>query len=428
MHAPKKRRYHGLEWLRFLMALWMVAYHFGGIYSDMPDLLRSVIGMGFFATSTFFMLSGFLLAHVALDDSGGMKMGGPAFVARRLCNLYPIHVITMLLALGLLLFQYPIRPEGVHVYFNSHPYLPLSDEARAAFAGRISWPSALGHIALQLTLLQAWEPRFLWLNGASWSISALLFFYACFPLLAPRLMRLQRWGLALLVVWGLYAAGPLVATLSGAFDYVTVGMLHRNPLFRLPEFLTGILLYRALQTAGLAELLRRFRYPLLALGLCGVPVGVWLLKLDGLHLYYLTHNGLLLPFQALVLLSATAFASPASAANRARLQHLGEAALCIFALHTPLIGPFARATRWLLLRWHEGWVAASGNAALKFAIPLWTMAIHLALIVVLALIMQRYVVKPLREWLERRLPAAWQPTPRASGGDQPTALRQVALS
>lgn len=408
MATSKRQRYYGLEWLRFLMALWMVAYHFGGIYDGMPDMLRSFIGMGFFATSTFFMLSGFLLAHVALDDAGEMKMRGPAFVAKRLCNLYPIHVITMLLAIGLLLLQYPIRPEGVYVYFNTHPYYPLSDEAQAAFSERLSWPGALKHIALQLTLLQAWEPRFLWLNGASWSISALLFFYACFPWLAPRLMRVQRWGLVLVAIWGLYALGPLLATLAGAFDYVTVGVFHRNPLFRLPEFLAGIVLYRAWQSDRVSDLIRRFRYPVLALGLCGVPIGVWLLKLDGLHLYYLTHNGFLLPFQALVLLSASAFTTPNSATVRAWAQRLGESALCIFALHTPLIGPTARATRWLLQRWHEGWVVDSGNAALKFAIPLWTMVFHLALIVVLALLMQRFVVAPMRHWLEARLPVAWQ--------------------
>lgn len=408
MSPTKRQRYYGLEWLRFLMALWMVAYHFGGIYSDMPGMLRDFIGMGFFATSTFFMLSGFLLAHVALDHAGEMKTHGPAFVAKRLCNLYPIHVITMLLSIGLLLFQYPVRPEGVHVYFNTHPYYPLSDEARAAFSERLSWPSALKHIALQLTLLQAWEPRFLWLNGASWSISALLFFYACFPWLAPRLMRVQRWGFVLLGIWGLYALGPLAATLAGSFDYVTVGVLHRNPLFRLPEFVAGIVLYRAWQSDQVSDLFQRFRYPLLALGLCGVPIGVWLLKLDGLHLYYLTHNGLLLPFQGLVLLSAVAFATPASAAVKLWAQRLGESALCIFALHTPLIGPTARATRWMLERWQSGEIVASANPALKFAIPLWTMAFHLAMIVVLALLMQHFVVSPVRHWLESRLPSAWQ--------------------
>ncbi|WP_251978831.1 acyltransferase family protein [Salinicola avicenniae] len=399
--TTKKQRYYGLEWLRFLMALWMVVYHFGGIYGDMPALLRSFIGMGFFATSTFFMLSGFLLAHVALDHAGEMKQRGPLFVARRLCNLYPIHVITLLLALGLQLLQYPINPEGVHVYFNTHPYFPLDAEARSLFAERLSWPSALKHIALQLTLLQAWEPRFLWLNGASWSISALLFFYAVFPWLAPRLMRIQRWGLVLCGVWGLYALGPLLATLCGAFDHVTVGVLHRNPLFRLPEFLAGVLLYRALQSAWIADALRRFRYPLMALGLCGIPVGVWLLKVDGLHFYYLTHNGLLMPFQALVLLSATAFAAPRHAGVRHWARRLGESALCIFALHTPLIGPSARATRWLLAQWGTADLVAGTT---RVMIPLWTLAFHLTLIVLLALLMQRFVVAPIRHWLEARLP------------------------
>ncbi|WP_110667762.1 acyltransferase family protein [Salinicola halophilus] len=411
MANSRKTRYYGLEWLRFLMALWMVTYHFGGVYADMPALVHDFVGMGFFATSTFFMLSGFLLAHVVLNDAGEMTMRGPAFVAKRLCNLYPIHVITMLLAVVLLLVQYPIRPEGVYVYFNSHPYYPLSDAAQAAFHERLSWPGALKHIALQLTLLQAWEPRFLWLNGASWSISALLFFYVCFPWFAPRLMRVQRVGLSLLGLWGLYAAGPLIATLLGSFDYVTVGMLHRNPLFRLPEFLAGVLLYRAMQVEGVAQALRKFRHSLLALGLCGVPIGVWLLQLDGLHLYYLTHNGLLMPFQALVLLSATAFGAPSHGAVRAWAQRLGESALCIFALHTPLIGPLARLTRWLIEQWNTVWGIEGTWIAGRLAVPMWTMALHLALIVALALLMQRFVVAPMRHWLEARLPSAWRQRP-----------------
>lgn len=418
--ASGRERFYGLEWLRFLMALSMVVYHFGGLYGDLPLVARKIIGMGFFATSTFFMLSGFLLAHVALDAAGRLKGSAPAFVARRLCNLYPIHLITLLLALSLLLFQYPIVPEGVYVYYNSHPYVAPDAQLRELFGARLPWVSAIEHIGLQLFLLQAWEPRFLWLNGASWSISALFFFYLCFPSVAPRLMGIRRWGLALLAIWGLYMLGPLLATLSQAFDHVTVGLLHRNPLFRLPEFLVGILLYRAHREAWVRDALIRHRHALITLALCGVPLGAWLLTLDGTNFYYLVHNGLLLPFQALLLLGASALRAPRGEKSKRLAQRLGEAALCIFVLHTPLIGPFARATRWSI---EQGAMIMQLDIEVigLRELPIWSMPFHLLVIVALALSVQRWVVAPTRSWLEARLPRAWQRQPKREAQRSSTA-------
>lgn len=406
-------RYYGLEWLRFLMALYMVVYHLGGLYSDLPDAFRRLAGMGFFATSTFFLLSGFLLAHVSLDRQGALKGSSRGFVLRRLCNLYPIHLLTLLVALGLSywLSQDSWLEHGVPVYYNQHPYLQLDEGSQLDEMLPLSWLAATTHVLLQLLLLQSWEPRFLWLNGAAWSISALLFFYLLFPLLGPRLMRLRRWALATAVLWGLYLLGPLVATWAQAFDTVTVGVIHRNPLIRLPEFLLGILLYRAVQEPWVAETTQRLRVPLLLFGLTGLWLGALLLEGDGRRWFYLVHNGLLTPFQAAVLLACATFGEPGRAGVRRLAQRLGEASLCIFAVHTPLIGVLEPWTRTLL-----GWMHLAGDSledlaedvgealALPIPIPGWMLPLHLVLIVLLGLAMQRWVAGPLRRWLQARLP------------------------
>ena len=55
----------GLEWLRFLLAIYVVLFHTVHAYvEDEPTWLSELAGVGFFATSSFFVLSGFLLAHV----------------------------------------------------------------------------------------------------------------------------------------------------------------------------------------------------------------------------------------------------------------------------------------------------------------------------------------------------------------------------
>ncbi|GGJ93739.1 acyltransferase family protein [Pseudomonas matsuisoli] len=421
------KHYYGLEWLRFLMALYMVVYHLGGLYGDAPQLFRQLVGMGFYATSTFFLLSGFLLAHVCLNDEGQMKGSPKGFIARRLCNLYPIHLITLSIALILLFFRESVA-EGVLVYYNQHPYAPVEDRSLDEVLPPLGWTAAGAHVVMQFLLLQSWEPRFLWLNGATWSISALLFFYLLFPILGPRLMAARRWLLLGFCVWGLYLLLPLAATWLGAYDYITVGVMHRNPIVRLPEFLIGILLYRAVKEPSIAAWVARYRYLLIVVGLSSLGFGAWLLNEDGKHWFYLVHNGLLTPFQSMLLLACTTFSAPRTASVRQIAQRLGEASLCIFAIHTPLIGLIAPWTRRILTWLDDTGEAASeavsdvvedmmsdamgdavSDAIVSVTIPLWALIPHLLFIVGLGLIFQRFLIGPIRRWLERRLPNHWQP-------------------
>lgn len=406
MAAPKKQRYYGLEWLRFLMAVWMVTFHFGGVYSDMPAWFSAVSSMAFFATSCFFMLSGFLLTHVSLDQNYQMKMPGPVFVVRRLCNLYPIHVIAMLFMLVLfwLVPDNPVQECFRCVTYNSHPYLPLSEEESKAYEQLMTWPETGLRVTMQMLLLHAWDPRFIWLNGPSWSISTLFFFYICFPWVAPRLMRLRYWVWGLVVIWLIYITLPALATLFKFYDYTTVGTLHRNPLLRLPEFLLGIMLYWVLRQPVLNDLIRRYRYLGLGIGLCGVLLGAWALNADPLHSFYLLHNGILLPFAGLLLLSATMFSAPKSAWVKNGLQRLGESSLSLFVFHLPLLGPCVLLTHAVLQYFFPGWEpGGGGSGTVEFAVPAWTMPFHLLILISLALLIQLYMVRRMRSWLEKWL-------------------------
>ena len=50
----------GLEWLRFLLAIYVVLFHTVHAYvEDEPTWLSELAGVGFFATSSFFVLPAF---------------------------------------------------------------------------------------------------------------------------------------------------------------------------------------------------------------------------------------------------------------------------------------------------------------------------------------------------------------------------------
>ena len=215
---------------------------------------------------------------------------------------------------------------------------------------------------------------------------------------------------------GRLSAGALVATWPHAYDYVTVGVIHRNPVIRLPEFLIGIILYRALQEPSLAQLAERYRYCLIAVGLSGLLIGAWLLQQDGRRWFYLVHNGLLTPFQGLLLLACATFRAPESASLQQLARRLGEASLCIFAIHTPMISLIDPWTRHLLAFFTQAQEAASDAISDAVSdvlgdvvtIPLWSLIPHLIVVIGLGLLIQRFLIGPLRRWLEAHLPQKYR--------------------
>ena len=147
------------------------------------------------AVDFFFLLSGFILAHVygatfaqrlRLRDLG-------CFLTRRLARIYPLHLATLLAILLILRFR--MTPEE---------------------AGQL-WP--------QLTLSHAWglSERYVF-NAPSWSISVEFGAYLAFPLLAFVLARRGGWlALLALSLAGLALLWPLGA---GSLDLHVTGSRH----------------------------------------------------------------------------------------------------------------------------------------------------------------------------------------------------------
>jgi peptidoglycan/LPS O-acetylase OafA/YrhL len=127
---------------------------------------------------------------------------------RRIARIYPVHIVTAILALGLLWLQSPDRVPG---------------------------PAA---IVANLALVHAWflDKRFNQsLDPVSWSLACEAFFYAVFPAMFALLRRAGH------RLWWAVAAASLVAVLVVPF-FASRQTMHFVPIARLPEFTLGVAL------------------------------------------------------------------------------------------------------------------------------------------------------------------------------------------
>ena len=412
MTPLEKERFIGLEWLRFLLGCYVMLYHTAHSYPQIQAVfgLGELTSMGFFATSTFFVLSGFLLAHVYVR---GNQLRGPAtsFWAKRFFNLYPIHIVALVSSiLVIALMQWlSIPPDGPgasvrfvvydtnEVLGRTHPELfqHYMDNTQLAFNG-----------ILQLFLLQAWNPYFLTFNAPLWSLSTLFFFYILFPYCAPRLMNARRTWMWLVVVWLVYLLPPAWVILRHHYGVPYTGLLQRVPIFRVPEFFGGILGYALFRRARMRQqMLSASQRFWIAGGIVGSFLLATVLFTHGAKFwYFLLHNGALLPSQiALVYLCALA-RNPQSAWLQHWSPRLGAASLSMFALHVPLFNLFRTLEQFFrgdpgacFSDW-AGCIAAAGAVQLSLG----GYGIFLLLTIMLCVIFQEQFVVRIRKYMVAR--------------------------
>jgi len=177
------------------------------------------IDQGYLGVSFFFLLSGFILAHVY--GAAGLKESDACrrYAVARLARIYPDYALALLISFPIVLWR--MMKTGV----TGNDVVAL-----------VTAPLAL----------QSWY----WgsacvINCPGWTISDEFFFYACFPfLLAPVLGRPLLWGLlaAVLAVTSTAAAVVLAANINGP-DLEQLGAFGtRFPPFRLAEFIAGMAL------------------------------------------------------------------------------------------------------------------------------------------------------------------------------------------
>jgi peptidoglycan/LPS O-acetylase OafA/YrhL len=213
--------------LRGIAALWVVFYHFSSEYLPQLDTkdFSHIIPKGYLAVDLFFLLSGFVLAHVY---GAGLECGRPCrflpFIRARLARVYPLHLFVLILFVSLTLAM-----NGAH-----HPSGP------GAAPIPLTGERSLLALGANLFMLQGVRAGALSWNYPAWSISTEFMAYLAFPLLLPMVWR----------------AGPklrlgLIALLVGAlagFSYATNDYFNQwdglpAVLRCLAEFLLGCVAY-----------------------------------------------------------------------------------------------------------------------------------------------------------------------------------------
>ncbi len=199
--------------LRFGAALWVALFAF---WPDLDvRLMPNLIAKGYLGVELFFVLSGFILCHVYLAQTGEKRFSYGGFLWARIARVYPLHLATLIgvgvLALGAI-------AAGMSIDHNI-----------------LNWSS----LPANLALVHAWgfAPVAGW-NHPSWSISAEWFAYLCFPAFAFVAWRLRERPITAVIgavafLVGLYIVFQMLAGFSLTQATIRWGALRIVPCFAL---------------------------------------------------------------------------------------------------------------------------------------------------------------------------------------------------
>ena len=148
----------GLDAMRFVLAVYLMVFHTISAYPQANTLpLIWILDLGGFATSTFFILSGFILTHVYIERGGALRGGTHNFLVKRLSEIYPIHFI------GLFLFILVLSLS--HRSFDSF-LVPSTGRGDQQLVQLSAAPAMLNWL-LNILMLQVWDPRYASINPPS---------------------------------------------------------------------------------------------------------------------------------------------------------------------------------------------------------------------------------------------------------------------
>lgn len=396
----KRQEFWALNWLRFVLSIYLVLFHTlnmrYGIDESHP-VISALLDLGNLATSIFFVASGFLLTYVYIELRGGRAIDKGTFLVSRIAAVYPLHLLTMLLALPVF-FDVVYRHGGMLVAAQV-----FGEQTRMLSHGEV-----VLLFLTNLTLTHAWNPLFLILNPPSWSLSCLLFFYILFPYIAPRLNKVHRPWVGLVVTAILFAIPGVCSQLMGWDSLVIDGVLHRNPILRLPLFVGGIFLCTICSRHNDGERSGRvsFNVVMSIVVIATIAVAAYFQAQNPEHRLHAIRNGLYFP-AAVAIVWMCAKAGPGlSGWNTQWSARLGKASLSIFALHSPMFEIFTRAER-ILHAWinsTDGFESFSAMFMEAKAVEpsLAVYPVYLFMVIFASIALQEKIVNPLQILIKKR--------------------------
>jgi peptidoglycan/LPS O-acetylase OafA/YrhL len=345
-----------LTGLRFVAAFWLLLYFFWGRLGLPDEATPGLVERGYLGVDLFFVLSGFVLAHVygPQVESGRFHYG--AFIWARLARIYPLHLVT--LAAMLLIWV-----AGTAVGASFYP--PAFD---------------LSQIPHHILMIHAWGVIGSdgW-NFPSWSISAEWFAYLAFPLLFGAVAFLRRWPLvALILSMALFVVLYLATARQGV---ELTSMTWQGGIVRIvPSFLAGVALWQVGRTGTMSHIV----------ALAGAAVSVlWVVVTTEFRLPTLvTWPGLL---GLVYFLAGTASGSRPLFATPLWVW-LGEISFAVYMVHLPIDIAFYQVVERVL--------GGAPTGVLALALGL----VAMVLCIVAAAISHRWFETPVRNWMRSHAP------------------------
>lgn len=202
---------NSLTSLRFIFALMVFGTH---CYVINPFFDTHFFKEGFVGVSFFFVLSGFIIAYNYQKRLTDHPETRKSFWVARFARVYPLHWLT--LAMAVLLGGY------------------------VAATGPTDWWE---HFLSSFFLVQSYIPQadyYFSFNSPSWSLCSEQLFYVLFPLIVPFANSARRLSY-------LFAACAILVPIGMYLTPVELikGYWYVNPIARLPDFMLGMLIYQA---------------------------------------------------------------------------------------------------------------------------------------------------------------------------------------
>lgn len=292
-----KQRLDHIQALRGVAALMVLAAHIKGAeldYGREGALLPYALYMGVTGVDLFFLISGFVMAHVALGGERSPRAAG-RFLFNRAARIYPVY---WAVTLGLLVLFV-----GKKALFGEETPFPNPAQSFLLFPGEHAPLLAVG-----------------------WTLVHELYFYLVFSIFVA-----WRAGGALpfLAVWAAIVAGANLAGVTGANPWTMVAF---SPLTF--EFIGGAVIAIALRRG-----FTRFAFPALALGsmtLVGVSAG-FAETLYPAGVADFSRRVLVFgPIFALVLYGAAALETTRGPRAPTWLTAAGDASYSLYLVHVPV--------------------------------------------------------------------------------------------
>jgi len=188
-------------------------------FSDNPlivALYKKVFYEGYLGVTFFFILSGFVLTYGYNEQFISHSIKKRKFYISRFIRIYPLHILTLLIALPLW-----------NSFFVEHPW------------------KALNFLICNLFLVQSFIPAqqcYYFLNEPSWALSNEIFFYICCPFIIPRIAQISIRGM-----FGIILLLALCITFLVVYNkYIPpsdkLWLFYINPFLRIYDFILGIVL------------------------------------------------------------------------------------------------------------------------------------------------------------------------------------------